>query len=396
MADTYVRDLPHVNVGTMGHVDHGKTSLTAAIKAVLKKKLPGGVNDNVEDISTIDNAKEEKERGITINSAHVEYQTKNRHYAHVDMPGHADYIKNMITGAAQIDGAILVVAATDGALPQTKEHILLAKQVGVPKIVVFINTFGDTDPEVLELIKTDLQDLLAKYGFDKDCPMVVGSALAAKNGEPDGEKAIGELMKALDEYIPLPERPLDKPFMMPVEDVFSIEGRGTVVTGRISRGIIKVNDEIDILGMGRADQKTVITGVEMFNKSLDQGQAGDNVGLLLRGLKREDVERGQVVAKPGTVQAHSEFSAQVYILSKEEGGRHTAFVSGYKPQFYIGTADVTGEVTLPQGVEMAMPGDNVELSIKLIAPVVVEENMRFAIREGGQTVGHGVVTKIVK
>lgn len=391
----FERTKPHLNVGTIGHVDHGKTTLTAAILATQGRKNMAKVK-SYADIAKGGVARAGSDKILTVAVSHVEYETDNRHYAHVDCPGHKDYIKNMITGAAQMDGAILVVSAVDGPMPQTREHILLAKQVGVPKIVVFINVFGDADPEVIELIKSDVHDLLEKYGYDGNAPMVVGSALKARNGEADGEAAIAELMKALDEYIPLPERALDKPFLMPIEDVFSIEGRGTVVTGRIERGTVKIGDDVDVLGMGRADQKTAVTGIEMFNKSMTEGQAGDNVGILLRGLKRTDVERGQVVAKPATVQTHTEFMAQCYVLKKEEGGRHTAFVTGYKPQFYMKTADVTGEVTLPQGVEMVMPGDNVELTIKLITPCVAEENMKFAIREGGQTVGHGVVTKIIK
>jgi len=391
----FERTKPHLNVGTIGHVDHGKTTLTTAILAVQAKKGMAKLKAYA-DIAKGGIARGGSDKILTVAVAHVEYETANRHYAHVDCPGHKDYIKNMITGAAQMDGAILVVSAVDGAMPQTREHILLAKQVGVPKIVVFINVFGEVDPEVLELIKSDLQDMLKKYGFDENAPMIVGSALDAKNGVESGEKAIGDLLDALDTYIPLPERDLDKPFLMPIEDVFSIEGRGTVVTGRIEKGVINLNDAVDILGMGRKDQNTAVTGVEMFNKSMNQGQAGDNVGLLLRGLKRTDVERGQVVAKPGSVQTHTEFKAQVYVLGKDEGGRHTAFVSGYKPQFYMRTADVTGDVTLPAGVELVKPGDNVELNVKLIAPVVIEVNMRFAIREGGQTVGNGIVTEIIK
>jgi elongation factor Tu len=395
MADQFKRTKPHVNVGTIGHVDHGKTTLTSSILATQAKKGFAKVKAYA-DIAKGGVARAGSDKILTVAVSHVEYETENRHYAHVDCPGHKDYIKNMITGAAQMDGAILVVSSTDGPMPQTREHILLAKQVGVPKIVVFINEFPGADAEVIELIKAEVSDLLKKNGYDADSPMIVGSALDARNGVASGEAAIGELMNALDTFIPLPERPLDQPFLMPVEDVFSIEGRGTVVTGRIERGVIKVNDEVDVMGMGRADQKTVVTGVEMFNKSLDQGQAGDNVGILLRGLKRTDVERGQVLVKPGTVKTHTEFSAQVYVLSKEEGGRHTPFVTGYKPQFFVRTADVTGNVTLPTGVEMVMPGDHVELTVALMAPVVVEENMKFAIREGGQTVGHGVVTKVIK
>lgn len=388
------RTKPHVNVGTIGHVDHGKTTLTAAILAVQAKDGLAAVKA-YSDIAKGGVARAGSDKILTVAVSHVEYETENRHYAHVDCPGHRDYIKNMITGAAQMDGAILVISSVDGPMLQTKEHILLAKQVGVPKIVVFINQFGAADAEVIELIKSDVQDLLKKYGYDENAPIVVGSALDARDGGEEGKKAIKELLKALDEYIPLPERPLDKPFLMPIEDVFSIEGRGTVVTGRIERGVVKVGEEVDVLGMGRKDQKTAVTGVEMFKKSLDQGQAGDNVGILLRGLKREDVERGQVICKPGTVKTHTEFTAQAYILTKEEGGRHTAFVSGYKPQFYVKTADVTGEVVLPAGVEMVMPGENVEITVKLITAVAVEEGMRFAIREGGQTVGHGIVGKVI-
>ena len=395
MADTYVRDLPHVNVGTMGHVDHGKTSLTAAIKAVLKKKLPGGVNDNVEDISTIDNAKEEKERGITINSAHVEYQTKNRHYAHVDMPGHADYIKNMITGAAQIDGAILVVAATDGALPQTKEHILLAKQVGVPRIVVFLNKMDIADADMAELVVEEMKDELKKRGFDENSPVIMGSATKALEGDAEAEDKIMELMEAVDTWIEEPVRDLDKPFLMPIEDVFSIKGRGTVATGRAEQGVIKVGDDVEIVGI-KDTQKTTVTGIEMFKKSLDQGQAGDNMGVRLRGVERDDIERGQVLAKPGSITPHTEFEAEVYILSKEEGGRHSAFFKGYKPQFYFRTTDVTGEIELPKDKEMVMPGDTVTFIVKLISPIAMEEGLNLAIREGGRTVGAGVVTKIIK
>lgn len=391
----FTRTKPHLNVGTIGHVDHGKTTLTAALLAVQAKKGFAKVKAYA-DIAKGGVARAGSDKILTVAVSHVEYETENRHYAHVDCPGHRDYIKNMITGAAQMDGAILVISSTDGAMPQTREHILLAKQVGVPKIVVFINVFGEADPELLELIKSDVSDVLGKYGYDKDAPIVVGSALAAKEGKPDGEKAIEDLLKALDEYIPLPERPLDQPFLMPIEDVFSIEGRGTVVTGRIDRGVVTVGDEVDVLGMGRKDQKTAVTGVEMFNKSLKEGMAGDNVGILLRGFKRSDVERGQVICKPGSVQTHTEFKAEVYVLGKEEGGRHTAFVSGYKPQFYIRTADVTGEVTLTEGVEMVNPGDNAEFSVTLIAPVAIEKGLRFAIREGGQTVGQGIITEIVK
>jgi elongation factor Tu len=395
MADTYQRTKPHVNVGTMGHVDHGKTSLTAAIKAVLAKRLPGGSNDDAASIDSIDSAPEEKARGITINSAHVEYETEGRHYAHVDMPGHADYIKNMITGAAQIDGAILVVAATDGPLPQTKEHILLAKQVGVPKIVVFLNKMDIADADLVELVEEEIKDELEKRGYDRNSPIIKGSATKALEGDAASEDAIMELMNAVDTWIDEPKRDLDKPFLMPIEDVFSIKGRGTVATGRIEQGLIKVGEEVEIVGI-KDTQKTTITGVEMFKKSLDQGQAGDNAGLLLRGIEREQIERGQVLAKPGSITPHTEFEAEVYILTKEEGGRHTAFFKGYKPQFYFRTTDVTGEVELPADKEMVMPGDTVTFKVKLIAPIAMETGLNLAIREGGRTVGAGVVTKIVK
>ncbi len=395
MADTYQRTKPHVNVGTMGHVDHGKTSLTAAIKAVLAKRLPGGSNDDAASIDSIDSAPEEKARGITINSAHVEYETEGRHYAHVDMPGHADYIKNMITGAAQIDGAILVVAATDGPLPQTKEHILLAKQVGVPKIVVFLNKMDIADADLVELVEEEIKDELEKRGYDRNSPIIKGSATKALEGDAASEDAIMELMAAVDTWIDEPKRDLDKPFLMPIEDVFSIKGRGTVATGRIEQGLIKVGEEVEIVGI-KDTQKTTITGVEMFKKSLDQGQAGDNAGLLLRGIEREQIERGQVLAKPGSITPHTEFEAEVYILTKEEGGRHTAFFKGYKPQFYFRTTDVTGEVELPADKEMVMPGDTVTFKVKLIAPIAMEAGLNLAIREGGRTVGAGVVTKIVK
>ncbi len=395
MAENFNRNKTHVNVGTIGHVDHGKTTLTAAILQVLMAS--GGVAQN-KSVDQIDNAPEEKERGITIATAHVEYETEKRHYAHVDCPGHADYVKNMITGAAQMDGAVLVVSATDGAMPQTREHILLAKQVGVPYIIVFLNkTDQVSDPELIDLVEEDIRDLLKKYEFPGDTtPVIRGSALKALE-DPTGEasKPILELMKALDEYIPDPVRDLDKPFLMPIEDVFSIEGRGTVVTGRIERGIVKINEEVEIIGM-KDTTKTVVTGIEMFNKSLNQGQAGDNAGLLLRGTKKDDVERGQVLAKPGSVTPHSEFEAQIYILSKDEGGRHTPFFKGYKPQFYIRTCDVTGDIELPEGTEMVMPGDTVNLKVKLITPVALEEKQRFAIREGGKTVGAGAVVKIMK
>ncbi len=389
MAGEYTRTKPHMNIGTLGHVDHGKTTL---VRGILRTFSP----EADAMIDKLDKDPEARSKAITIAVAHVEFETENRHYALVDCPGHKDYIKNMITGAAQMDGAILVISSGDGAMPQTKEHILLAKQVGVPKIVVFINDFGDADPEILELIKADVQELLGKYGYDSDCPIIVGSALKAFKGEEEGATAVKELMKAVDEYIPLPERDTDKPFLMPIEDVFSIEGRGTVVTGRIERGKITVGEEVDVLGMGRKPQKTAVTGVEMFNKTLKEGQAGDNVGILLRGFKREDVQRGQVLAIPGSVSTHTDFKAEVYVLSKEEGGRHTPFVTGYKPQFYIRTADVTGEVVLPEGTEMVAPGDNTEFTVKLVAPVVVEKGTSFAIREGGQTVGQGIVTEILK
>ena len=395
MADVFDRNKPHVNVGTMGHVDHGKTSLTAAIKKVLNKRKPVGANLDIANFEDIDKAPEERERGITINSSHVEYETDKRHYAHVDMPGHADYIKNMITGAAQIDGAILVVAATDGAMPQTKEHILLAKQVGVPKIVIFLNKVDIADEDMLELVEEELRDELTKRGFDgANTPIVRGSATKALEGDEKYEDSIMELMDAVDTWIDEPVRDTEKPFLMPIEDVFSIKGRGTVATGRIEQGIIKVNEEVEIVGL-KDTQKTVVTGVEMFKKSLDQGMAGDNAGLLLRGVERDQIERGQVLAKPGTITPHTEFDAEVYILTKEEGGRHTAFFKGYKPQFYFRTTDVTGEVELPADKEMVMPGDTVTFKVKLIAPIAMEEGLNFAIREGGRTVGAGVVTKIV-
>jgi elongation factor Tu len=395
--EKYNRSKPHVNIGTIGHVDHGKTTLTAAITHILHMK---GLAKKEEGVDQIDNAPEEKARGITIALHHSEYESETRHYAHVDAPGHADYIKNMITGAAQMDGAILVVAATDGPMPQTREHILLAHQVGVPKIVVFLNKCDMVDdPELIDLVESEVRELLKKYEFDGDnAPVIRGSALKALSAtslEDPAAKPILDLIKAVDEYIPTPERALDKPFLMPIEDIFSIEGRGTVVTGRIERGRVKVNDEIELVGL-RPTAKTVVTGIEMFQKTLDEGQAGDNVGVLLRGLKKEDVERGQVLAKPGSVTPHSEFEAQVYVLSKEEGGRHSPFFKGYKPQFYIRTTDVTGEVTLPEGMEMVMPGDTVSLSVKLITPVALEEKQRFAIREGGKTVGAGSVSKITK
>ena len=391
------RSKPHVNVGTIGHVDHGKTTLTAAIMHVLKLK---GLIEKEEAVSQIDNAPEEQARGITIALHHSEYQSEKRHYAHIDAPGHADYIKNMITGAAQMDGAVLVVAATDGPMPQTREHILLAYQVGVPSIIVFLNKCDQVnDPELIDLVESEIRELLKKYNFPGDeTPIIKGSALKALEAKSLDDKAVEpilELIKALDDYIPEPKRDIDKPFLMPIEDIFSIEGRGTVVTGRAERGIVKVNEEVEIIGI-KPTQKTVVTGIEMFNKLLDEGKAGDNVGILLRGLKKEDVERGQVVAKPGSVTPHTEFTAEVYVLSKEEGGRHTPFFKGYKPQFYIRTTDVTGEAILPEGVEMVMPGDTVNLTVNLIAPVALEEKQRFAIREGGKTVGAGAVVKILK
>lgn len=393
MAD-FDRSKPHVNVGTMGHVDHGKTTLTAAITAVLAKKLPSDVNKPVA-YDQIDNAPEEKARGITIATSHNEYESEKRHYAHVDMPGHADYVKNMITGAAQVDGAILVVSAADGPMPQTREHVLLAKQVGVPKILVFMNKMDLADPDLVELVEMDIRELLAKNDFDEDAPIIKGSATKALEGSAADEDAIMELVKAMDEYVPEPKRELDKPFLMPIEDVFSIKGRGTVATGRIEQGVVNVNDEIEIVGI-RDLQKSVVTGVEMFKKNLDRGQAGDNVGVLLRGIEREQIERGQVLAKPGTITPHTEFDAEVYILTKEEGGRHTPFFKGYKPQFYFRTTDVTGEVELPADKEMVMPGDTVTFKVKLLAPIAMEQGLRFAIREGGRTVGAGVVTKINK
>ena len=395
MAEQFDRSKTHVNVGTIGHVDHGKTTLTAAITTVLAKT--GGAK--ARDYASIDNAPEEKARGITINTSHAEYESANRHYAHVDCPGHADYIKNMITGAAQMDGAILVVSATDGPMPQTREHILLARQVGVPHIVVYMNKCDMVqDAELLDLVEEEIRDLLTKYEFPgKDTPIIRGSALKALEGDTSdmGEPSILKLVEALDTFIPDPVRATDQPFLMPIEDIFTIEGRGTVVTGRIERGIININEEVEIVGI-RPTSKTVVTGVEMFNKQLDKGMAGDNAGLLLRGVKKEEVERGQVLAKPGSITPHTEFSAEVYILNKEEGGRHTPFFKGYKPQFYIRTTDVTGEVILPEGQEMVMPGDTVTIDVKLITPVALEEKGKFAIREGGRTVGAGVVTKIIK
>jgi elongation factor Tu len=394
MAVTFKRDKPHVNVGTMGHVDHGKTTLTAAITSVLAKHLPSDINKPVA-YGEIDNAPEERQRGITIATSHQEYESTKRHYAHVDMPGHADYIKNMITGAAQIDGAILVVSAADGPMPQTREHILLAKQVGVPSILVYMNKMDMADPELAELVEMEIRELLAKYDFDENAPIIKGSALKALEGDADAEKSILDLVAAMDDFIPEPKREVDKPFLMPIEDVFSIKGRGTVATGRIEQGQIHVNDEVEIVGI-RPTKKTVVTGVEMFKKLLPDARAGDNVGALLRGIERTDIERGQVLAKPGTVTPHTEFDAEVYVLSKDEGGRHTPFFKGYKPQFYIRTTDVTGNVTLPEGVEMVMPGDNIKMKVELIAPIAMEDGLRFAIREGGRTVGAGVVTKIIK
>ena len=395
-AEKFERSKPHINVGTIGHVDHGKTTLTAAILKVLSYKgwaKPKGVDE-------IDNAPEEKERGITIATAHCEYESEKRHYAHVDCPGHADYIKNMITGAAQMDGAVLVVSATDGPMPQTREHILLARQVGVPAIVVFINKVDMVDdPELVDLVEAEIRELLTKYEFDgENAAIIRGSALKAleaKSAEDEVAKPILDLIAALDEKIPEPVRDTDKSFLMPIEDIFSIEGRGTVVTGRIERGVINLNEEVEIVGI-KPTQKTVVTGIEMFNKSLDRGQAGDNAGVLLRGTKKEEVERGQVLAKPGSITPHTEFEGEVYVLTKEEGGRHTPFFKGYKPQFYVRTTDVTGEVELPEGTEMVMPGDTVVIKVKLVAPVAMEEGMRFAIREGGKTVGAGVVTKVIK
>jgi elongation factor Tu len=379
----------------MGHVDHGKTTLTAAITHVLSKKLPSDVNQP-RNYDEIDNAPEEKQRGITIASSHQEYESENRHYAHVDMPGHADYVKNMITGAAQIDGAILVVAANDGPLPQTREHVLLAKQVGVPKIVVFLNKMDLADPELVELVEMDVRELLTKNGFDGDnAPIVKGSATKALEGDAENEDAVMELVKALDDYVEEPVRDLDKPFLMPIEDVFSIKGRGTVATGRIEQGVIKLNEDVEIVGI-KDTRKSVVTGIEAFKKNLDQGQAGDNAGILLRGIEREDIERGQVVVKPGSLTPHTEFEAEVYILKKEEGGRHTPFSKGYKPQFYFRTTDVTGEVELPADKEMVMPGDTVTFKVKLLAPIAMEQGLNFAIREGGRTVGAGVVTSISK
>ncbi|PIU74978.1 MAG: elongation factor Tu [Candidatus Portnoybacteria bacterium CG06_land_8_20_14_3_00_39_12] len=397
MAEKFERTKPHVNVGTIGHVDHGKTTLTAAI---LKGVSLMGMKCSQKSVDQIDAAPEERERGITINTCHVEYETEKRHYAHVDCPGHADYVKNMITGAAQMDGAILVVSAADGPMPQTREHILLARQVGVPAIIVFLNKVDQVDdPELVDLVEQEVRDLLTKYEYDGEkTPIIRGSALKALEAtdkDDEAVKPILELLKALDEFIPEPLRETDKPYLMPIEDIFSIEGRGTVVTGRIERGIVKIEDNVEIIGL-KPTVKTVVTGIEMFNKSLDEGRAGDNAGVLLRSIKKEDVQRGQVLAKPGSVTPHTEFDGEVYILSKEEGGRHTPFFTGYKPQFYIRTTDVTGNVTLPEGTEMVMPGDTITVKVQLIAPVALEEKQRFAIREGGRTVGAGVVTKVIK
>jgi elongation factor Tu len=392
--EKFDRSKPHVNVGTIGHIDHGKTTLTAAITKVLAKHNP---KIQFRSFDSIDNAPEEKARGITIATAHVEYETANRHYAHVDCPGHADYIKNMITGAAQMDGAILVVAATDGPMPQTREHILLARQVGVPAMVVFMNKVDAVDdPELLDLVELEVRELLTSYGFPGDeIPIVRGSALGALNGEAQWEKTVDELMEAVDSYIPQPAREIDKPFLMPVEDIFSISGRGTVATGRIERGQVKVGEEVEIIGI-RPTRKTVVTGVEMFKKLLDSGMAGDNVGLLLRGVERKEIERGQVIAKPGSITPHTKFKAEVYVLTKEEGGRHTPFFSGSRPQFYFRTTDVTGVATLPEGVEMVMPGDNSNLTVELITPIAMEKGLRFAIREGGRTVGAGTISEVIE
>ena len=391
--ETFNRSKPHVNIGTIGHVDHGKTTLTAAITTVLAKK---GLSE-LRSFDSIDNAPEEKERGITINTSHVEYETANRHYAHVDCPGHADYVKNMVTGAAQMDGAIIVVAATDGPMPQTREHVLLARQVNVPRLVIFMNKCDMVDDEeMLELVEMDMRELLSSYDFDGDnTPVIRGSALGALNGEPQWEEKVMELMDAVDTWIPLPPRDIDKPFLMPVEDVFSITGRGTVATGRIETGVIHTGDEVQIIGLGAENLKSVVTGVEMFRKILDEGQAGDNVGLLLRGIDKNEIKRGMVIAKPGQVKPHARFKASVYVLKKEEGGRHTPFHNKYRPQFYIRTLDVTGEISLPEGVEMVMPGDNVEITVELIYPVACNVGLRFAIREGGRTVGSGQITEIL-
>ncbi len=396
MPQEFQRTKPHVNVGTIGHVDHGKTTLTAAMTHVLAQKFPSDINQplNYEDIET---SAEEIARGITVNVSHVEYETENRHYAHIDAPGHADYIKNMITGAAQMDGAVLVVAASDGPMPQTREHILLAKQVNVPSMVVFLNKCDMvSDEEILDLVELEVRELLTKYGFPGDeTPIIRGSATQALEGDEKSVKAIEDLIDAIDNYIPTPERDMDKPFLMPVEDVFSISGRGTVATGRVERGSLNLNDEVEVVGI-RDTTKTVVTGIEMFNKQMKECQAGDNVGLLLRGMNRDEIERGQVLVEPGSITPHMHFEAEVYVLSKEEGGRHKPFFDGYKPQFYVRTTDVTGEITLPEGTEMVMPGDNVKVTVKLITPIAIEEGLRFAIREGGHTVGAGAVTKIIK
>ena len=392
--EVYVRTKPHVNIGTIGHVDHGKTTLTAAISKVLHERL--GTGEDVKSFDQIDNAPEEKERGITINTAHIEYETANRHYAHVDCPGHADYVKNMVTGAAQMDGAILVVAATDGPMPQTREHVLLARQVNVPRMVVFLNKCDDpeVDEEMIDLVKMDVQDLLTSYGYEEDTPIICGSALGALNGVAKWEDKVMELMDAVDSWIQEPTREVDKPFLMPVEDVFSITGRGTVATGRIETGRCKIGDEVQLLGLGE-DKKSVITGVEMFRKTLAEGEAGDNVGLLLRGIDKEEVKRGMVVVHPGAITPHDHFKASIYVLKKEEGGRHTPFGNRYRPQFYLRTMDCTGEITLPEGVDMVMPGDNVEIEVRLIYKVALNEGLRFAIREGGRTVGSGQITAIL-
>ena len=393
--ETYVRTKPHVNIGTIGHVDHGKTTLTAAISKVLHDRL--GTGEDVKSFDQIDNAPEEKERGITINTAHIEYETENRHYAHVDCPGHADYVKNMVTGAAQMDGAILVVAATDGPMPQTREHVLLARQVNVPRLVVFLNKCDDPeiDEEMIDLVKMDVQDLVTSYGYEEDTPIVCGSALGALNGVAKWEDSVMELMNTVDEWIQEPVREVDKPFLMPVEDVFSITGRGTVATGRIETGKCKIGDEVQLLGLGE-DKKSVITGVEMFRKTLPEGEAGDNVGLLLRGIDKDEVKRGMVVVHPGAITPHDHFKASIYVLKKEEGGRHTPFGNKYRPQFYLRTMDCTGEIKLPEGVDMVMPGDNVEIEVTLIYKVAINEGLRFAIREGGRTVGSGQITKILE
>ena len=394
--EKYDRSKPHVNIGTIGHVDHGKTTLTAAITTVLARRLPSAVNQP-KDYSSIDAAPEERERGITINTAHVEYETEKRHYAHIDAPGHADYVKNMITGAAQMDGAILVVASTDGPMPQTREHILLGRQVGVPYIIVFLNKCDMVDDEeLLELVEMEVRELLSQYDFPgDDTPIVRGSALQALNGVAEWEEKILELANHLDTYIPEPERAIDQPFLLPIEDVFSISGRGTVVTGRVERGIIRTGDEVEIVGI-KPTSKTTVTGVEMFRKLLDEGRAGENIGALLRGTKREEIERGQVLAKPGSITPHTDFESEVYVLSKDEGGRHTPFFKGYRPQFYFRTTDVTGTIELPEGVEMVMPGDNIKMTVSLIHPIAMDQGLRFAIREGGRTVGAGVVAKIIK